>query len=234
MVYSHWGRGTKEVHSALHLKDGRTLGSSDSDNSDLAKNLENFLSCFFLSPFQVFISPQFLLPPWRWAGKESDENVRICAVCVCRTGVCVCVCVCVVETEREGGRDRGRDEICDLICSPGASLSRAAVYCRQSSPWRHLKTGMDGKLRCISNMAVTHLERLWMEASQPVSGLITVSRRVKTWATCSRLLCYLLFAGTSFLLQLRAALKESSPQMNAVISTHLHTKQMWASPKHLM
>lgn len=51
------------MHSALHLKDGRTLGSSDSDNSDLAKNLENFLSCFFLSPFQVFISPQFLLPP---------------------------------------------------------------------------------------------------------------------------------------------------------------------------
>lgn len=127
---------------------------------------------------------------------------------MCRTDVCVCACVCVVETEREGDRDRGQDEICDLICSPGASLSRAAFYCRQSSPSRHLKTGMDGKLRCISNMTVTHLERLWMEASQPVLGLITVSRRVKTLTTCSRLLCYLLFAGTSFLLQLRAALKD--------------------------
>ncbi len=65
--------------------------------------------------------------------------------------------VCVCFREKAGGRDE-REAVTEkenetekemrfVISSvhPGP-LSRAAFYCRQSSPWRHLKTQMDGKL----------------------------------------------------------------------------------------
>lgn len=58
------------MHSALHLKDVRTLDSSDGDNSDLAKNLENFLSCFFLSPFSAFIFSTVFIATMKMSGER--------------------------------------------------------------------------------------------------------------------------------------------------------------------
>ena len=104
----------------------------------------------------------FLFPCARFTAavkEEKDDNKCLCVQCVP-------VCVCCRKREREtGGRDVRRaetekenttaNEMRFVISSvhPGP-LSRAASYCRQSSPWRHLKTQTDGKLWCISNMAV--------------------------------------------------------------------------------
>lgn len=81
---------------------------------------------------------------------------------------CLCVlhpCLCMLWREKARGRQRGTDErenetekeMRFVISSvhPGP-LSRAAFYRRQSSPWRRLKTQMDGKLWCISNTPVIH------------------------------------------------------------------------------
>lgn len=110
---------------------------------------------FFFS-IELFFSMHLLLPPWRWKEQGGKKVMKMFGYALWVLHLFVYVAERKWERERDYDRervlDRERDEMCDLICSPGASLQSR----RQSSPWRHLKTQMDGKLWCISNTPVIH------------------------------------------------------------------------------
>lgn len=73
-----------------------------------------------------------------WGAGGVDENVCIFPVCVC----------CRQKVRGGGKRENETEKVMRFVISsvhPGP-LFGAGPHCRQSSPWRHLKTEMDGEL----------------------------------------------------------------------------------------